>query len=273
MERFYFLPYYKDKDYLNSLPQNTILCTRFKHDFQSDCLLFKVCENNTVNETEASYLNSEFAGCYIYDMFNFENREFTLEGYDAIVGDIDKIIDCGFKYILVSNPYIIELLSNEYSDKIKIVISSQLEINSAQSKIFFEVLNNTANISHIILSQNYKYDQELKNIMDNFKEYNLVIEADRICSNNQIVHESYYNMLYGYYNEHTVKHILQFIKDNMAYFKQPTELVPSKYILSYKIGTLNTPKETVVHNLRNIIENKISNINIIDYNLWQNSNV
>ena len=54
-------------------------------------------------EREAEYLNSQFRLCYIYDMFNFENKEFTITGYTAINNDIKKIISCGFKYIMVSN--------------------------------------------------------------------------------------------------------------------------------------------------------------------------
>lgn len=271
MKQNYFLPYYNDRDYLNCLPENTILCTRFKKDFQSGCFLYKESENQTIDETIASEINSEYECCYIYDMSNFENKEFTVEGYDEINSDLSKIIEAGFKYILVSNPYIIELLSNEYCNSIKIVISSQLEINSVQSKMFFEVLNNTSNISHIVLSQNYKYDKEIKKIVADFKNYNLVLEPDRLCSKNQIIHEAYYNIIYGYYNDYTKEYLSKFIEENKCYFKKSDELVPSNWDFSYKLGTINTDKKLVVHNLRNLLENKISNINIIDYYLWKKS--
>lgn len=125
MNKDLLLPYNSDKDYLYSIPKNSILQTRFKNDFQSDCLLYKECIKQAIKERKAEYLNSQFRLCYIYDMFNFENKEFTITGYTAINNDIKKIISCGFKYIMVSNPYIIELICNEYANDINIIVSSQ----------------------------------------------------------------------------------------------------------------------------------------------------
>lgn len=268
MKRDIFLPYLKDEEYLNSLTDNCILYTRFKDDFQSKCFLFKSSEEKSITESEMMDFKDKYNFCYVYDMFNMENKEFTVEGYKSINQDIKKAINMGFKYIMVSNPYIIELLCNEYKGDINVVISSQLEFNSLQSKIFLDVLNDTSCISHIILSQNHLNYTEVSSIIASMPDIKMVIELDRAASDNQIVHEFYYNILYGYYHENISEHLQKFLNENKTKFKTPKDMFYDCNNLNYKIGEINLKKEDIIYNLQKIKDKKIEEIKVIDFNLW-----
>lgn len=261
------LPLYIDEHYLASVPANAILFTRFKNDYQDNCFLFHEIQEYTISQEESEKLSKKYHLCYLYDMFHFENREFTIEGYEEINSDIKNIISSGFKYILVSNPYIIELLCNEYSGGINVIVSSQLEINSSHSKIFFDVLNSTSNISHIIVSQNHLHKKEFDEMKRTF-DVELIVELDRLISDNQIVHEHFYNMLYGYYNNSVKSNLIEYISDNQKYFRRQDLVEYYDESISYKLGELNLNQKILQENLSYLINGKLKNINVIDYDLW-----
>jgi hypothetical protein len=273
MKNDLFLPFIKSDEYIAKLPYNSIVYGRKDGDFQKDCFLFK---NSTTNSFNKKYVlslkNKGIRTAYVYDMFDFENKEFTVQGYQNIRKDIDNIVEMGFKFIIVSNPYIIELLCNEYrTTGINVVISSLLEINSTRGKIFFDVLNDTSIISHIILSQNHMSEKHLNAILKQYPNIKIVLEIDRFASDNQIVHENYYNWIYGYYNEYVLKYLNEYIERNKAYTKKANELFYSNENLCYKLGEINASANIVLNNLYALKED-INNMKIVDYYLWKNNN-
>ncbi len=264
-----FLPFIKSKDYINNIPKNTIVYGRKDTDFQKDCFLFTTAIDNAFDEKDINTLkNKGINAAYVYDMFDFENKEFTIQGYNSIRKDINEIIEMGFAYIIASNPYIIEILCNEYKEAgIKLIISSQLEINSIRGKLFFDVLNDISIISHIIVSQNHMSKFHLNEILKQYTDIDIIIEIDRFASDNQIVHEHYYNWIYGYYNEYVVNYLKTFVENNKTYAKKANELFYNNQELCYKLGEINAEPELVLNNVQALNEN-INDIKIVDYYLW-----
>ncbi len=262
------LPLDLDENGMDSDLDDTIFFTRFEHDFQENCFLFHETRKCAISQEEAGNLSNKYPLCYLYDMFHFENREFTVEGYEEINSDIQNMIDCGFKYILVSNPYIIELLCNEYRDDIRVIVSSQLEINSAHSKIFFDVLNNTSNISNIIVSQNHLHKKEFEEMRHVFDGIELMVELDHLISDNQIVFEYLNNMVYGYYNNSVKCYLKKFIEDNLKYFRNQDLIEQYDENISYKLGELGLDRGILRKNLECLFHNELDNIHVIDYDLW-----
>lgn len=271
--RHFFLPYLKlnkfsTKNYYKKLPKNSIIFGRFENDFQSSCFLYKVGKVNSISGKDIKFLKHQgFKLCYSYEMFDFENREFTIRGYRKIRFDIDTIISSGFDYICVSNPYIIEIICNEYGRKINLVVSANLEINSPRGKLFFEVINDTSSLSHLIVSQNHLNSFKLREIIRSFKGVNIVLEIDRLASNNQIVHEHYYNVLYGYYNKGVKKYLRNFINGNLRYLKTPSELIYTEPGLSYKIGEIIVNSSLILKNLNAFLTKRFEDIVLIDL-IW-----
>lgn len=262
------LPLYMDESFMGSESEGRIFLTRFEHDFQKDCFLFHEARDCAISPEEARSISGRYQLCYAYDMFHFENREFTVEGYKEICTDIQTMIDTGFKYILVSNPYIIELLCNEYSEDLRVIVSSQLEINHAHSKIFFDVLNNTKNISYVVVSQNHLHKQEFEEMRRTFGSIELMVELDRLISDNQIVHEQFNNMLYGYYNDSVKCHIKKYIEENRRYFRKQDLVDQFDENISYKLGELGVDKKIPEKNLEHLLHNELEDIQVIDYDLW-----
>jgi hypothetical protein len=205
------LPFLKGVNYENLASPNSMIYGRFSNDYQRDCLVFNVAIKNSMTVDDVSYLRSlGFKVCYVYDMLDLENREFTKSGFLSINEDIKNAIKSGFTHILLSNAYLIELTANEYKDQIQIVVSQQLECNSSRFRIFFDVLNDISSISHIIISQNRLTRRRLKELITTFREVQLIVEIDRWASDIQMVHEHYYNFLYGYHNIYAIDELRKF---------------------------------------------------------------
>jgi len=236
-----------ERNYYRKLPKNSIIYGRFKNDFQSNCFLYKLAKHNSISKKDIKFLKKlGFKLCYSYEMLDFENREFTINGYKKIKSDIERVIFSGFDYICVSNPYVIEMICNEYRKKINLVISANLEINSPRGKLFFEVLNDTSSISHLIVSQNHLNLFRLKKIKEVFKGVNVVLEIDRLASDNQIIHEHYYNVLYGYYQRGVKKYLKKFVRENLEYFKTPKDLIYLETGINYKVGEIIADSKLVL---------------------------
>ncbi len=249
--RIYLLPYIEEEQYIVNLPKNCILYNRYKNDFQENCLIYKNSHQNNFNASNIHILKKKgFKLCYTYEMFDFENKEFTIEGYKSIISDIQQVVEDGFDYIMVSNPFIIEILCNEFSDLIKIIISSNLEINNVRGKLFFDVLNNISSISYIVLSQNQLTIEKIQEIKNKFDTHiDFIVEIDRFASNIQVIHEHYYNIIYGYYSIEAIKYISNFLITHMEYIKKNEELFYSLPYLSYKIGEMNIDFTIILNNL------------------------
>ena len=130
------------------------------------------------------------------------------------------------------------------------------------------MLNNTSNISHLILAQNYQCKEEIKSIKEKIQNFNIVLEADRFTSKNQIIYEAYYNMLYGYHNDYIRKYLETFLNDNKKFAKLPIDLIEKELDFSYKFGTMNTDIKLLVSNVRHFIREEYDKIEIVDYYLW-----
>lgn len=177
--KHFFLPYLKLNkfsvgNYYKKLPKNSIIFGRFKNDFQSNCFLYKLGKLNSISGKDIKFLKQQgFKLCYSYEVFDFENREFTINGYKKIRSDVDRIISSGFDYICVSNPYIIEIICNEYKKKINLVVSANLEINSPRGKLFFDLLNDTSSISHYYNVLYGYYNKGVREYLRNFINENI----------------------------------------------------------------------------------------------------
>lgn len=132
-----YLPFLIDLNMKELKPSEVVFFGRLKEDFLSDCLLFKTGLINALDRERVTKLERQgYELCYVYDVLDLENFEFTIEGYKAIRKDLDSIIKLGFSQIMLSNSYLIELVLNEYANKIDVIISSQLEINSERGRVF-----------------------------------------------------------------------------------------------------------------------------------------
>ena len=265
------VPFLKELNYQTHIPSNSIIYGRFLNDFQKDCLLFKHSKSNAMSQQEVNQLRGfGFKMCYVYDQLDLENREFTEEGFLSIRNDIRHIIKAGFTHILLSNAYLIELVSNEFSREIHIVISQQLECNSSRAKVFFDVLNDTSPISHLIVSQNHLTENDLLEMKSEFKNIELVVEADRWASDIQIIHEHYYNIIYGHYNNYAIEELSKFVKrtDILSKIKSPNDFYLDVPHITTKLGEINVKPKLFLNNLKKFLKKDYDKIRIIDFNLW-----
>lgn len=245
---------------------------RPRHDYQRDCLVFKCAEHETMDQQDVALLRANgFDVCYVYDMLDLENREFTEDGFLAICSDIERAIAWGYSHIMVSNGYLIELVLNEYGHKIKTVISSLLECNSDRAKVFFDVLNDVSSVSHIVLSQNHLTPARLTQTIRIFGGIQLTVEVDRWCSDLQMIHEHYYNVLYGYYNADALRELRRLTRraDIVGHIKSPVEMIWPERHLNYKVGDLNSSYTRCRSNLNSLLDQKYSEIRIVDLDMWQ----
>lgn len=266
------LPYLREMNYGNEVCSDKIMIYgRSNGDFQLNCLLFKFATNNTMKDRDVARLRRlGFDVCYVYDMLDFENREFTIKGFVAINADIKRAIEAGYTHILVANAYLIELLCNEYVDQIKVIISSLLEFNSSRARTFMDVLNDSSAISHIVVSQNHLTIDKWIEMKKVFHDVQLVLEPDRWSSNIQMIHEHYYNIVYGYHKKSALKALKNFVNQKRVYahVKQPLELILEWPHNVYKLGEINVSPELLRHNLKALTAGDIRNIKIIDFYLW-----
>ncbi|MCP4103073.1 MAG: hypothetical protein GY750_16885 [Lentisphaerae bacterium] len=272
----YMVPYFKNMDLASLLSKINgkieILMTNFDDDFQKNYLKNMCSKHNAVTKKDIECLKKNYKLCYYYETLDFENIEFTIQGYDAIRKDIHRIIDSGFTYIMLSNPYIIELICNEYSNDIKIIVSSQLEFNSERAKIFFEVINDTSCIESIVISQKHLSVEKFKRMKNCFKGLNLISEIDRFSSEIQMVHEQYYNTIYGYYNENAVKYLkeltLKITEDNNKYgIKDVSKIIFDNESI-IKFGSPCSTYELLEHNITSFESGNIENIKCCDLLMW-----
>jgi len=209
--------------------------------------------------------------CYVYDMIDLENREFTREGFRAVNADLTRAISQGFTHILLSNAYLIELVCNEYAKDLKIVGSSLLECNSERFKVFFDALNDDRAVSHVVVSQNQMTPKKLKGLKKAFSDKKLVIEADRWTSDIQMVHEHYYNMAYGYSSDDAVEELERFAADAdvLQHVKTPEQVWQDDPNFVYKFGEVNVSYEVWRKNVQKALAGQSEQIEIIDHALWQ----
>lgn len=265
------LPFLKGVKYENLASPNSMVYGRFSNDFQKDCLLFNVAVKNSMTADDVAYLRTlGFKVCYVYDMLDLENREFTESGFLSINEDIRNAIESGFTHILLSNAYLIELTANEYKDEIQIVLSQQLECNSSRFHVFFEVLNDISSITHVVISQNRLTRARLNELVTLFKKIQLIVEVDRWASDIQMVHEHYYNILYGYYNVYAIDQLRKLSNDKgiLQHVKSAADLLHNNQNLMYKIGEINVPAGLYEHNLQAILSKNFNDILIVDLNFW-----
>jgi hypothetical protein len=251
---------------------NLMIYGRPLDDFQSSCLLFQAARHNAMTAEVIDNLRaSGMSVCYAYDMQDLENREFTIWGYQQIRKDIDWAISAGFSHIMLSNAYLIELVCNEYHGRINVIVSPLLECNSARASVFFEVLNDTSAITHIVATQNRMDDAGWESLKAAFPNQTLVIEADRWTSDLQMVHEHYYNVAYGYWSPEAQAELKRFVRDDRfrSQIKQPSELLRrDESDVTWKVGEMNAPPDLVRRNLEAIWSGRLANVDLVDPYLW-----
>ncbi len=265
------IPFSRRLDYC-SLDARLIVYGRLEQDYQSDCLLFRASARAAMTGDDVARLRRLGAEvCYVYDVLDFENREFTPEGFAAINSDIGRAVGLGFTHIMVSNAYLVELLTNEYRNLIKVIISPLLECNSARSHVFFEVLNDASSISHLVVSQNHLTLERFEGMKRVFDGVQLIVEADRWSSDIQMIHEHYYNVLYGRYQLGAVAELVRLTRSERI----RRHLAPCKHFLrsrgdvTYKIGELNAPAELVRANLDALLRGDFDAMRMVDLELWR----
>ena len=96
-----------------------------------------------------------------------------------------------------------------------------------------------------------------------------MVELDRLISDNQIVHEHFNNMLYGYYNDSVKYHLKKYIEENRRYFRKQDLVDQFDENISYKLGEIGVEKEIPEKNLGHLLNNELEDIQVIDYDLWQ----
>lgn len=270
-EKSLILPYLPSFEY-SDIPECRMVYGRLEAvDYQDKCLLFVSSRENCMKkENVFSLRESGFDVCYSYDMFDFENKEFTLDGYREICADIERAVNIGFTHILLANPYTIELVCNEFGGQIKVMISSQLEINSDRGRVFFDVLNDISAVTHLVVSQNQLNRLRLSEIFHVFPDVHIVIEPDRWASDNQIIHEHYYNILYGYHNKPACSALSRLVRDpgTVRFVKPTTELFYDMPGLMYKLGELNIIPELLRQNIAAVREKHPQRASVIDFAMW-----
>ena len=250
-------------------------CTMFfgrpVEDFATNCLLYCSAKSNAMNAADVRCLRSNgFRVCYSYNVLDFENREFTELGYGAICDDIQRAIDWGYTHIQLANPYVIELATNEYASQVSVILSSQLEFNSGRARVFLDVLNNSSSVTQLIVSQNQLTKDRYSEIGHSFPGVQLVVEVDRWVSDVQVIHERYYNILYGYDTEHARAELRRVTTDpalrralrpvSQFLFEQPGVL--------YKVGEINTSAELILANIEALRRGNYSLLKNVDLDIW-----
>lgn len=119
---------------------------------------------------------------------------------------------------------------------------------------------------------------KIKSIYKIFPNINLIIELDRWASDNQLIHEHYYNIVYGLDSPYARKEIQKYVNrlDIQSYLKTREEMfynqkdIPN---LSYKLGEINIPSALLSKNLSSFLNHKYSDLKIIDLYLWNKNNL
>lgn len=267
----FMMPFFPQEKYDWFEHDKLMIFGRPKNDFQSNCTLFNHPRTRHMTENDVFRLRKTGANvCYVYDMLDLENREFTREGFNAVNADLGRAVSAGFTHVLLSNAYLIELACNEYAKDLKVVASSLLECNSARFRTFFDVLNDNSSVSHVVVSQNHMTSERFQGLKKAFSDKALVIEVDRWTSDIQMIHEHYYNMAYGYSSEDAIKALKRFSTDeNMKKHIKPLEhLWLFDTNLTYKFGEINVPHHVWRQNVTAGLTKKLQNVTIIDFALW-----
>ncbi|MDD3183319.1 MAG: hypothetical protein PHD48_11035 [Alphaproteobacteria bacterium] len=267
----FMMPFFPEEKYDWFPSEKLMVFGRVEGDYQSNCALFG--HSNTRNMTAPDVTRLRKVGadvCYVYDMIDLENREFTREGFQAINADLARAVSSGFTHILLANAYLIELVCNEYAKDLKIVGSGLLECNSARFKAFFDVMNDDSPVSHVIISQNHMTQERFQDLKNAFPNKELVIEVDRWTSDIQMVHEHYYNMVYGYFGEEAIAELKRFTLEAFIkqHIKKPEQLWMDDSSLVYKFGEINVSHRMWMENVKAGLAGTPDKIEIIDSALW-----
>ena len=263
--------------FLRGLPESeleagrTVIFGRPKSDFVASCLLFQSSGSNSITADDVQrFRSSGFRVCYSYETLDLENREFTEDGYRAICEDLHRAIEWGFTHIQLSNPYVIELVTNEFGPRLSVILSSQLEFNSARARVFLDVLNNPSHITHLVVSQNQLTQERFSEMRLAFAGIQLVVEVDRWLSDVQIIHERYYNTLYGHdsiYGRLELKRLTSLPAMRQALSPVQRFLFDSPELV-YKVGEINSSLSLVLANIGALQHQHFELLRNADLEMW-----
>ncbi|MDD4617468.1 MAG: hypothetical protein PHW76_10275 [Alphaproteobacteria bacterium] len=267
----FMMPFFAEENYDWFPFEKLIVFGRVKNDYQSNCALFGHPNTRSMTAVDVSRLREAGAEvCYVYDTIDFENREFTKEGFKAINADLLRAISDGFTHVLLANAYLIELVCNEYAKDLKMIGSSLLECNSARFKAFFDVMNDDRPVTHVVIPQNHMTPGKFQGLKEAFPDKELIIEVDRWTSDIQMVHEHYYNMAYGYFSKDAITELDRFAKDGAIkqHIKTSEQLWLDDSDLVYKFGEVNVSHRLWKQNVEEGLAGCPRKIEIIDSALW-----
>jgi hypothetical protein len=113
-------------------------------------------------------------------------------------------------------------------------------------------------------------ERKLVQTREAFPDKHLVVECDRWTSDIQMVHEHYYNLLYGYYNEQAVGEIRKFVTrpDISRYVKRVHDLLPFEPWLALKLGEIGMSESLYRTNLRAVLGGRQQEMKIVDFEYW-----
>lgn len=250
------LPYLRDLPLTSIAVEDTLIYGRPADDFLAECLLFRAAAHNSMVAVDVQRLrHAGFSVCYSYEMLDLGNREFTEQGYQAIVTDLRRASNWGYSHVQLCNPYLIDLVANEFQNELKIVVSSQLEFNSGRARVFLDVMNNPSSITHVVISQKRLTPASFSEMQQAFAGIQLVVELDRWLSDVQIVHERFYNILYGHDSSSARRELRRLATSRDIL----TELIPTKaFVLEqpkimYKLGEINCTAASVLANVTHFV--------------------
>lgn len=265
------LPFLRDMPLSGIRADRALIFGRPSEDFLGNCLLFRTAERNSMNQADVQRLRSAtFRVCYSYEMLDLENREFTEGGYQAICRDIRRAVEWGYTHIQLSNPYIIELVTNEFAGQIQVVISSLLDFDSGRARVFLDVLNDPTPVTHVVISQPRLTRDRFREMQEAFTGLHLVVEVDRWLSDVQIIHDRYYNVLYGYDSEYarlelrrlaTLPAIRQALRPVRAFLFEVSGVL-------YKVGEINTNVPRVLANIEALQRRQYDLLRNVDLETW-----
>jgi hypothetical protein len=238
---------------------------------QASCLLYtSAAENAMCQEDVEDVRRRGRMACYVYDVLDLENVEFTPSGLSWIRKDLKQAITWGFTHIMLANPYIIELVTNEFARDIQVVISPQLEFDSERAAVFLEGLNNPVGISHVIVPTNRLTGLRLRELERAFSAQTIIVELDRWSSNVQLVNDRYFNVLHGSYHAEALGELQRLTSsaDLLKMLRRPDPLFLSGTRL-IKVGEIVSPPSLVTANLEAARNRRYDSVTVVDLHLWR----
>lgn len=261
-------------DYIKTICANNdikYIYGHFKDDFLSLFYKYnkKIKKSIFTEDSIKVYKENNIKPVYIYDVFDLQNFEYNKETYNTIRKDLDKIVNKGINNILLSNPFLIDLVSIHYRDRLKVIVSNLLDIHSFESMIFFETIENPESINCIELSQYMMTCEKLETIMSAYPQFKYILISDGLLTNNHIINSHYSDLLYGYNAENLDEYIVNLLKEIEEKKIYRDTLYPEviNENLFLKVGNTFSTIELILNNIESLNTKSFQTLQISDFEL------